>query len=215
MSESVTAQETVLRKLRVLIASGQLEPGQQVVQDSLAASLGVSRVPLREALKVLEGEGQVTYHPHRGYFVADLSIEDLVEVYRIRSLLEDEAIRVGVPLLTDEDIEYLEDILNDVERAAKSQDVSGVTAANRRFHFALFEASNMPRLVRLIKNQWDATDAYRGVYFAASANLAHMNQEHRLMVQALKARDLEKSIALQAAHRENSVSVISEVIRKP
>jgi len=211
MSENVTAQEGVLRELRVLIASGQLEPGQQVVQDSLAASLGVSRVPLREALKVLEGEGQVTYHPHRGYFVADLSVEDLVEVYRIRSLLEDEAIRVGVPLLTDEDIEYLEDILNDVETAAKSQDVSAVTAANRRFHFALFEASNMPRLVRLIKNQWDATDAY----FAAPANLAHMNQEHRTMVAALKARDVEKSIALQAAHRENSVSVVSQVIKKP
>jgi len=215
MSESVTAQETVLRELRLLIASGTLEPGQQVVQDSLASSLGVSRVPLREALKVLEGEGQVTYHPHRGYFVADLSVEDLVEVYRIRSLLEDEAIRVGVPLLTDEDIEYLEYILNDVETAAKSQDVSAVTAANRRFHFALFEASNMPRLVRLIKNQWDATDAYRGVYFAAPANLAHMNQEHRTMVQALKSRDVEKSIALQAAHRENSVSVVSQVIKKP
>ena len=214
MSENVTAQEGVLRELRVLIASGELEPGQQVVQDSLAASLGVSRVPLREALKVLEGEGQVTYHPHRGYFVADLSVEDLVEVYRIRSLLEDEAIRVGVPLLTDEDIEYLEDVLNDVEAAAKSQNVSAVTAANRRFHFSLFEASNMPRLVRLIKNQWDATDAYRGVYFAGPANLAHMNQEHRTMVAALKARDVEKSIALQAAHRENSVSVVSQVIKK-
>ena len=89
MSESITAQEGVLRELRLQIASGKLKPGQQVIQDSLAASLGVSRVPLREALKVLEGEGQVTYHPHRGYFVADLSVADLVEVYRIRSILED------------------------------------------------------------------------------------------------------------------------------
>jgi len=111
MSELVTAQEGVLRELRLQIASGKLSPGQQVIQDALAASLGVSRVPLREALKVLEGEGQVIYHPHRGYFVADLSVADLVEVYRIRSILEDEALRVGVPLLTNEDIEYLEDIL--------------------------------------------------------------------------------------------------------
>ena len=204
MSEAVTAQEGVLRELRVQIASGQLEPGQQVVQDSLAASLGVSRVPLREALKVLEGEGQVIYHPHRGYFVANLSIDDLVEVYRIRSILEDEALRVGVPLLTDEDIEYLEDILSDVESAATSGDVSAVTAANRKFHFALFEASNMPRLVRMIRNQWDATDAYRGVYFAA----------HRNMIGALRNRDVAQSIALQAAHRENSVAVVSQVINK-
>lgn len=214
MSESITAQEGVLRELRLQIASGKLKPGQQVIQDSLAASLGVSRVPLREALKVLEGEGQVTYHPHRGYFVADLSVADLVEVYRIRSILEDEALRVGVPLLTDDDIEYLEDILVDVEAAAKTGNVTAVTAANRRFHFAIFEASNMPRLVRMIRNQWDATDAYRGVYFAASANLTHMNTEHRHMISALIARDAETVIAQQAAHRENSVNVVSQAINK-
>ncbi len=214
MSESFTAQEGVLRELRLQIASGKLKPGQQVIQDSLAASLGVSRVPLREALKVLEGEGQVTYHPHRGYFVADLSVADLVEVYRIRSILEDEALRVGVPLLTDDDIEYLEDILVDVEAAARTGNVTAVTAANRRFHFAIFEASNMPRLVRMIRNQWDATDAYRGVYFATSANLTHMNTEHRHMISALIARDVETAIAQQAAHRENSVNVVSQAINK-
>jgi len=214
MSESFTAQEGVLRELRLQIASGKLKPGQQVIQDSLAASLGVSRVPLREALKVLEGEGQVTYHPHRGYFVADLSVADLVEVYRIRSILEDEALRVGVPLLTDDDIEYLEDILVDVEAAAKTGNVTAVTAANRRFHFAIFEASNMPRLVRMIRNQWDATDAYRGVYFAATENFTHMNTEHRHMISALIARDAETAIAQQAAHRENSVNVVSQAITK-
>lgn len=214
MSELVTAQEGVLRELRLQIASGKLSPGQQVIQDALAASLGVSRVPLREALKVLEGEGQVIYHPHRGYFVADLSVADLVEVYRIRSILEDEALRVGVPLLTNEDIEYLEDILVDVEAAAKTGNVTAVTAANRRFHFAIFEASNMPRLVRMIRNQWDATDAYRGVYFATPANLAHMNTEHRSMIAALVARDVAKCIAQQAAHRENSVTVVSQAINK-
>lgn len=214
MSELVTAQEGVLRELRLQIASGKLSPGQQVIQDTLAASLGVSRVPLREALKVLEGEGQVIYHPHRGYFVADLSVADLVEVYRIRSILEDEALRVGVPLLTNEDIEYLEDILVDVETAAKTGNVTAVTAANRRFHFAIFEASNMPRLVRMIRNQWDATDAYRGVYFATPANLAHMNTEHRSMIAALVARDVAKCIAQQAAHRENSVTVVSQAINK-
>ena len=119
-----------------------------------------------------------------------------------------------MPLLTDDDIEYFEDILVDVEAAAKTGNVTAVTAANRRFHFAIFEASNMPRLVRMIRNQWDATDAYRGVYFAASANLAHMNTEHRHMISALIARDVETAIAQQAAHRENSVNVVSQAINK-
>ncbi len=209
---AVTAQEGVLRSVRQMIASGILRPGQQVIQDSLAAELGVSRVPLREALKVLEGEGQVTYHPHRGYFVADLSLDDLVEVYRIRALLEDEALSVGVPLLTDEDLDYLDDLIADVETAATSGDISAVTLANRRFHFAVFEASNMPRLVRLIRNQWDATDAYRSVYFAAPTNLEHMNAEHSQMMKALRARNVAEAIRLQSEHRENSVSVVGQVI---
>src|SRR5674476_1570791 len=74
-----TAQEAVLAELRRLITAGLLRPGQQIVQDALAVQFGVSRVPLREALKILEGEGQVTYVAHRGYFVTELSLSDLIE----------------------------------------------------------------------------------------------------------------------------------------
>lgn len=209
---SLTAQETVLRKLRQFIATGALKPGQQIVQDALASQLGVSRVPLREALKVLEGEGQVVYHPHRGYFVADLSIADLVEVYRIRGLLEAEALTVGIPLLTNDDLELIEELMHQVEQATKTSDVAAVTAANRRFHFAMFDASNMPRLVRMIRTLWDATDAYRSVYMANPTNLNHMNSEHSEMLKTLRTGNVEKFIELQSAHRENSVSAVSKVI---
>jgi DNA-binding GntR family transcriptional regulator len=79
-----TTQEAVLAELRRMIARGEIRPGAQIVQDALADELGVSRVPLREALKMLEGEGLVTYRPHHGYFVTELSLADLLEVYRIR-----------------------------------------------------------------------------------------------------------------------------------
>jgi len=75
-----TAAETVLQQLRVFLASGRLLPGQQLVQEDLAEDLGVSRVPIRESLKILEGEGHVTYHPNRGYFVTELSADDLFEL---------------------------------------------------------------------------------------------------------------------------------------
>ena len=214
MTRKTTAQEQVLRELRTLIGSGQLAPGQQVIQDTLAAQLGVSRVPLREALKVLEGEGQVTHLPHRGYFVADLSVADLVEVYRIRDLLEREALTSAVPQLTDDDVTTIEVLAGRVAHAAARTDVAAVTAANRDFHFAMFDASGMPRLVRLIRTLWDATDAYRGVYMADEANLEQMNREHQQMLTALAARNTADVVRLQAEHRENAVSAVAKVIQQ-
>jgi DNA-binding GntR family transcriptional regulator len=213
LSSQGTSQEAVLTELREMIGAGKLEPGQQIVQESLSAALGVSRVPIREALRVLEGEGQVIHYPNRGYFVADLSVEDLEEVYRIRAILEEEALRLAIPLLTDSDIEYIESIQIELEKAVASKKISGITETNRRFHFAMFEASNMPRLVRIIRTLWDATDAYRGVYFAAPANLQHMNTEHRQMLESLRKRDVKKTIEHQTLHRENAVSAVSQVIR--
>lgn len=91
-NSSLTAQEAVLQELRSALAAGTLTPGQQLIQEDLAEELGVSRVPIRESLKILEGEGHVTYHPNRGYFVTELSATDLSELYRIREILEAEAL---------------------------------------------------------------------------------------------------------------------------
>ena len=211
---SITAQESVLAELRRLITSGTLVAGQQIVQDALASQLGVSRVPLREALKVLEGEGHVVYHPHRGYFVTELSIDDLVEVYRIRELLEAEALRASVSQLDVTDLREIEQIARDIAAASERGDIAAVSAANRQFHFAVFEASGMPRLVRMITTLWDATDAYRGVYMAEPENLSRMQSEHAEMIEALRAGDTERVIRLHIEHRDNTVAAVSRIIRR-
>ena len=208
-----TAQEAVLTALREAILTGELRPGEQVRQDQLADQWGVSRVPLREALKILEGEGQVIHHPHRGYFVAELSVADLVEVYRIRDLLEDEAVRVAVPALTDADLDRLEADLVDVERAGRAGDIAGITAANRRFHFRLYEISGMPRLVRSIRILWDATDVYRALYFSDEANRARVDHEHRAALTALRRRDADAAITVLADHRHHAAVVVSARLR--
>ena len=155
----MTAQDTALAALRADLRDGFLTPGDQVVQETLAERYGVSRVPLREALKTLEAEGQVVYHPNRGYFVTELRVADLLEVYRLRELLEAEAISVAVPALSDEDVDAFAELLHDVDVASAAGDVETLTAANRRFHFAIFDAAGLPRLSRLLRQLWDATDA--------------------------------------------------------
>src|SRR5690349_18784039 len=98
----VTAQQAALEHLRELIGSGRLKPDARIRQEQLAADLGTSVIPVREALKTLEAEGQVRYAPHRGYQVARLSLDELTETYLIRRLLEDEIVRIAAPLLSED-----------------------------------------------------------------------------------------------------------------
>jgi len=207
-----TAQEAVLLELRRFIATGVLRPGQQVIQDALADKLGVSRVPLREALKMLEGEGQVTYVAHRGYFVTELSLSDLLEVYRIREILEAEAVTVAVPQMTAEDIDRLEEAERDVRGASEVADVVAMTAANRRFHFTLIEACALPRLVRLIRLLWDATEVYRSVYYNEEHNREVVEGEHRAVVTAVKAGDAATALLVLGEHREHAVAALRAVL---
>lgn len=207
-----TAQEFVLAELRRAILTGEMPPGSPVRQDALAERLGVSRVPLREALRTLEGEGQVIYRPHRGYQVADLSLDDLLEVYRIRELLETEATLRAVPLLTAEDFERLEQSEQDIHRAAAEDDIVGMAAANRRFHFTVLDASGMPRLTRLVRVLWDATDAYRSLYYSSPVNRERVHSEHKAIIAAARAGDAEEVVRLWNAHRDGAVAALRTIV---
>jgi DNA-binding GntR family transcriptional regulator len=207
-----TAQEAVLSELRRAIVTGELRPGEQVLQDALAERFGVSRVPLREALKILEGEGQVIYRPHRGYFVAELDLDDLREVYRIRDLLESEAVRVAVPQITEAELAALAAALDDVERASAAGDLARMAEANRRFHFGLIEAAHLPRLSRLVRVLWDATDVYRSLYYADEGHRDTVHDEHRAVLDAVLAGSAERAVDLLRAHRERAVRSLEAVL---
>ncbi|MCZ3385650.1 MAG: GntR family transcriptional regulator [Actinomycetia bacterium] len=210
-----TAQEAVLAELRRAIITGELRPGEQVLQDALAERFGVSRVPLREALKILEGEGQVIYRPHRGYFVAELDIDDLREVYRIRDLLETEAVRRAVPQITGDELAVMAAALEEVEHASASGDLATMTEANRRFHFELVEAARMPRLSRLVRVLWDATDVYRSLYYSDGDHRDAVHDEHRAVLEAVRGGDAEAAAVLLRTHRERAVSALERVLPTP
>ena len=210
-----TAQEAVLVELRRAIITGELAPGEQVVQDALAERFGVSRVPLREALKILEGEGQVTYRPHRGYFVATLDLDDLREVYRIRDLLESEAITVAVARITTAELDTAAAALDDMESAARDDNLVAMTEANRRFHFCLIEAAQMPRLLRLVRILWDSTDVYRSVYYTQGGRRDAVNDEHREALAAIRAGDADRAVQVLRKHRDHAVATLEEALNRP
>lgn len=212
MRRPPTTQQFVLEQLRTRIVSGQLPPGQAVRQDAIAQQLGVSRVPLREALKTLEAEGQVVYQPHRGYSVAELALADLLEVYRMRELLEAEAITVAAGAYTESDLTRITEAQADVETAADSEDLVNMTAANRRFHFALLEPAGMPRLLRVVRTLWDATDAYRAVYYNSGDNRELVRREHTDIVAAARDGDADELARSLAVHRDHAVQALRGTI---
>ena len=199
----------VSERLREDLLTRSLLPGQQIVQEALAEQYGVSRVPLREALKELETEGLVTHEPHRGYFVTELNTAEMAEVYTIRALLEAEAIRRACQNLSDSDLARIEELRIAVEVSLATQDLESIASANRAFHFAIFDACELPRLVRLLRTLWDATDAYRSLYFEDASTHENMCQEHADHLGALMRRDPESAIETQRLHREGSVQFVS------
>ena len=205
---SATAHEVVAAALRQAILDRELKPGEKIRQEEVARRLGVSVIPVREALRVLAGEAQVTYRPRQGYVVAELDVRDLAEVYRLRELLEAEAVRVALPKLDDADVDRIEALFAQV---AAADTISDAMKANRRAHFVLFEAAGLPILLRHIAMLWDSTEAYRALYYSTTS----VDAEHRAIVAALRNRDVERVLALLDAHRRHALDALTAALAPP
>jgi DNA-binding GntR family transcriptional regulator len=207
-----TAQEAVLTELRRAIARGELSPGSSIPQAAFADRLGVSRVPVREALKILEGEGHVTYAPHKGYTVTELEATELLEIYRIRGLLERYAVTLAAPRLDQDLAERLNELIERMDRCAEEEDYGALSDANRTFHFLIYEASGQRHLVRLIRQLWDSSDPYRTVYFGGHDNRARVQSEHRQIAAAVARGDDVAVADLLEAHRSHASDVIIDLL---
>lgn len=199
-----TAQQAVAEALRQDITTGKLPPGSWIVQESVAEQFGVSRIPIREALKTLEAEEYITYVPHSGYRVTKLSLAELTEVFRLRDILEEELIRDAMPTMTDAVVDEMRSCMAEMDRAAAEADLVAVGIANRRFHYLSFDTSEMARTKRIVNQLWNTADAYRPLY-AHLMDLSRVNDDHDLMVDALAARDVERAVQINNAHRAHSV----------
>ncbi len=203
-----TAQARAASALRAAILEGELRPGQRVNQEAWAERAGVSMIPVREALRGLAGEGLVTYRPRRGYAVTELDLSELDDVYRLRRLLETEALRGGVPLATAADVAALRDSANACLAAGRDGDIAGQLAANRRFHDRLHALAGSRTLSRLIDLLWDSTEAYRALYYALEDETAEGDRAHRAILAAVERGDAEAAITVQDAHRNRALQLL-------
>jgi DNA-binding GntR family transcriptional regulator len=192
--------QAIARRVRDAVLDGRLAPGTRIRQEALAQRLGVSRIPVREALRQLETEGIVTLVPHSGARVARLDFDEHLELYRLREALEPIAVAASVPHLTEERLAELDELAGRIEETA--DDPKAWLHYDRAFHLATYAAAPMPRLVHLIDGFWNTTQQYRRAFLltldAHSVSLVHA--EHRLILDALVRRDASDAEQRQRQH---------------
>ena len=206
-----TLSGNVFAALKEEILNGTLRPGRKLQQTELAERFGISRMPVRDALRELEAEGLVTIQPGRAATVAELDLEEFEEVYRIREVLEELAGRLSAPRLSHANLAALEDLVAMMEQASRRGHLGAWLKLDKEFHNLSYQACRSPRLLRLISGFWNSTHLYRRAYCSLPGRIERAENLHRRLMAALKQRDGELVGRLIVEHVQESMRSILEV----
>lgn len=197
--------------LRQAILRGILTAGQQLRQDEIARELGVSHIPVREALRQLEAEGLVRLRPYRGFEVSELSPEEVEELYEIRIPLECQALRLALPHLTEEDVRKAEQVLDAIDAA---DDPSVWSELNTEFHAVLYAPSRRQRLLNLIRTLRTNVDRYLRLYISVMQRKQFSQREHRRILDAVRKRDEAEALRALEEHLDIACRMLVDYLRR-
>jgi DNA-binding GntR family transcriptional regulator len=189
LTEIKTMSTHVVNKIRNWICDGTLKEGQKIGLTDIAKRLGVSEMPVREAIKMLVAQGLLESFPYRGTWVKALSVEDIQELYMLRELLESQALFFAIARINSKEISELKKLAAEVEAAINNNDMLGYFEKNQIFHFRLYAASRQKQLCSLISTVWTNLAYYRLIYFRARVSQYAAVNEHQAYIQACENRD--------------------------
>jgi len=205
-------QDIVFTTLRDEILSGKLKPKEKLNTNQLAERLGVSRTPIREAINRLMSVGLVETVPHRGAYVRELSIEEVIEIYYIRAALEGIAARLAAQNLQQEEIQLLLQYCDDIETHLSLEDYQKILETNFLFHEIIYKAAKSPRLQNLILQYYRQSEQYRALGLELPGRYAEICAEHRNIANALAEGDIDKAEFYAREHHLNTARRIAESI---
>jgi DNA-binding GntR family transcriptional regulator len=184
-------RQNVYEEIREFVISTALLPGEKISEDELAARLGVSKTPIREALSKLAHDGIVKIIPNRGSYKVKLSREDISQIMVIREVLEGLCIRLAMANITDEIIERLQHLLENFEAKYLEKDYPRYSETMLKFYALIYDTARNPRLIRMIESISDVTRTFRVLYFSSPERVKSSLKFHKDFVKILERRDVE------------------------
>lgn len=195
-----TLTGAVTEALRDRILKGEFADGEQLRQEALSREFGVSRVPLREALRQLEAEGLIKILPHKGAVVTQLSFDDIVEILHIRALIECDLLKQAIPLQSAQDHDEAQRTLDQFAEALATGDVQHWGTMNARFHLALYRSAERPHTIELIESLHRKTERYIRVQILLTEYTEKAHQEHQALLDLCRSGDAEQAAVFLRGH---------------
>ena len=213
MDEYLPLRDVVFNTLRKAILRGELKPGERLMEIALANRRGVSRTPVREAIRMLEQEGLVIMIPRKGAQVAQITMKDLNDVLEVRLGLEELAMQFACKRITQEEIGEMKQALEEIERLQEAEDVTALAEADVAFHDIIYKATDNKRLNQIINNVREQMYRYRVEYLKDSRTRGTLLKEHREIYEAVAGRDEERAKACIRCHIMNQQQSIARSLR--
>ncbi len=197
-------RDVVFDSIRAAILTGSIKPGERLMEVQMAEKLGVSRTPIREAIRKLELEGLVIMIPRKGVYVADLSVKDITDVLEIRAALEGLAAGLAAARVTEEENEEIRKAAVSFDEAIKGDDFELIVAKDIEFHDKIFNATSNDKLLILLSNLREQIQRFRVMMLKKTSKLKDLSHEHKEIAEAIRNKDMEKASKLAKIHVEQA-----------
>ena len=214
MNEYLPLRDVVFNTLRQAILKGELKPGERLMEIQLANKLGVSRTPIREAIRKLELEGLVLMIPRRGAEVAEITEKNMKDVLEVRKALEELAAELACERISEEEIEELKVAAKEFEQTLQTQDVTKIAEADVKFHDVMYNATDNQRLIILLNNFREQMYRFRVEYLKLEQYHSQLIEEHDKIIHMLENRDRNGVSEIVGKHIDNQVNTVTDVIRE-
>ncbi len=212
LQRSTLANLTLLA-IRERILSGTYPEGEPLRQDAVADELGVSRIPVREALRQLEAEGLVSFHPHRGAVVSSLSLDEIEEVFSLRAVVESSLLRTAVPRLQADDLARAEEVLTRYDQALAAHDVVTYGELNWQFHSTLYAPAERPITMGIVQRLHQQADRYLRMQLALTHSENRASQEHGAILEAARRHEVDEAATLLKRHIRGAGRLLVKFLR--